>query len=168
MLLEYLGIAAVALIELHQLLVETILLGLLPFLELGRITWWLLIHVALLTAGDSERLTLILTLGMLISVILSPLRLNRSGFLDGLALACDSIILLIGCCLIPVEELRVGDNLPSMVDCFASEALGIATFSMAALLLIVGSATTVSRLVSDPSLPRSSTMLRPSLIALCH
>ena len=152
-------------VELHQLLVEAILLGLLPFLELGRITWWLLIHVALLTAGDTERLALILTLGMLISVILSPLRLDGAGFLDGLTLTSDSIILLIGCCLIPVEELRVGDNLPSMVDCFAAmlQALAIATFTAAAALLLVVRSALVTRLIGDPSRAGITAVLRSSL-----
>jgi len=45
--------------------------------------------------------------------------------------------LLIGCCLIPVEELRVRDNLPPMVDSFAATALAIT------LLLLVRAALTV-------------------------
>ena len=164
MLLEYLDIAAVALVEFHQLLVKAVLLFLLPLLELGWITWRLgRIFALLLTAGNAKRLPLILTLVWLISVVLSPLRLNGSGLLDGFALSCDSVLLLIGCCLIPVEELRVGDNLPPMVDCFAAmlKALGIATFTVATALL-VGSAL-VTRLVGDPSLPRSATVLRSSL-----
>ena len=104
MLLEYLDIAAVALVELHQLLVKAVLLFLLPLLELGWITWRLRrIFALLLTAGNAKRLPLILTLVWLISVVLSPLRLNGTGLLDGFALSCDSVLLLIGCCLISVE-----------------------------------------------------------------
>ena len=58
-LLEDIRVSAGASVELHQLLVEPVLLLLMPLLELGRVARrpvLLVLHVALLTAGDSERL----------------------------------------------------------------------------------------------------------------
>ena len=106
----------------------------------------------------------------LISVVLSPRPLNMAGLVDGLV--CDSVLLLIGCCLIPVEELRVRDNLPPMVDRFTAMrlALGIATTltGMAAALLLDDSAL-VARLVRYPAPgPTTLIVLRPSLLMLHH
>ena len=93
-----------------------------------------------------------------------------AGLVDGLMR--HSVLLLIGCCLISVEELRVRDNLPPMVDRFTAmrRALGIATTltGMAAALLLDDSAL-VARLVGYPAPGRTALIvLRPSLLMLHH
>lgn len=138
LLLEYLNVAAVSLVELHQLLIEPILLLFLPLLQLRRIAGRPLLLVFL----DAEGPARILTLVGLISVVLPAI--GASILLNGLRFVV-SMIVLIGCCLIPVEELRVRDNLPPMVDGFAATALAIT------LLLLVRAALTA--LLDDASVP---------------